>query len=319
MNYYSIAFLVALPIIIVVILVLSIKIVPQSEEWMLEHFGKFSRILKPGLHILNPIADRVSFKISMREHVLDVPHQDVISKDNAMVTVDGVAFYHVFDSKKAAYMVSDKRLAMAQLIITNIRTVLGEMDLNSMLFNRDIINNKLLAVVDEATDPWGIKVNRVEIKDIHPPADLQEAMSSQLKADRRKIATILEAEGDREAAILRANGKKMSAILEAEGKQEATILEAKAQKERAFLEAEARERRALAESKAIEEVSSSIGTGKGKAAQYFLYEKYIEAMKSLGTSENSKTILFPFAANNLLSSTGVMASFAKDLLQDSTK
>lgn len=309
-------FIVAL---ILLLLISSIKIVPQAQEWMLEYFGRFSRTLQPGVHIIVPFIHQIGFKISMREQVLDIPPQAVITKDNAILTVDGVVFYRVFDSKKAAYMIDNLRFAITQLIMTNIRTVLGEMELDSTLSNRETINSKLLSVVDLATDPWGIKVIRVEIKDIQPPADLQEAMSRQMKAEREKRALILEAEGEREAAILKANGQKESAILAAQGAKEAVILEAKANKERAFLRAEARERQGQAEANAIESVSQSMTQGKDPAAQYFLSQKYIESLRDIASSENSKTVLMPMETSKVISSLGSMVELGKEMIQEKTK
>ena len=293
-----------------------VKIVPQAQEWMLERFGRFSQTLQPGVHFIIPFVDRVGYKISMREQVLDIPPQAVITKDNAIVTVDGVVFYRVFDSKKSAYMIENLRFAITQLIMTNIRTVLGELELDSTLSNRETINNKLLSVVDLATDPWGIKVIRVEIKDIQPPADLQEAMSRQMKAEREKRAIVLEAEGEREAAILRANGEKESAIMEAEGEREAVVLAAKADKESAFLAAEARERQAQAEAHAIASVSQTITKGKDTAAQYFLSQKYIESLRDMASSSNSKTVFMPIEATKVVSSLGSLAELGKEMLKD---
>lgn len=297
----------------------TVKIVPQAEEWMLEYFGRFSRTLQPGVHIIIPFIHKIGFKISMREQVLDIPPQAVITKDNAILTVDGVVFYRVFDSKKAAYMIDNLRFAITQLIMTNIRTVLGEMELDSTLSNRETINSKLLSVVDLATDPWGIKVIRVEIKDIHPPSDLQEAMSRQMKAEREKRALILEAEGEREAAILKANGQKESAILEAQGVKEAVILKAKADKESAFLAAEAREREAQAEANAIQSVSNSITKGKDNAAQYFLSQKYIESLRDMASADNSKTVFMPMEASKVVSSLGSLVALGKDMLKDKSE
>lgn len=311
------------PIVISLIVVtffrLTVKIVPQSEEWMLERFGRFSRILGPGIHIVIPYVERVGFKVNMREQVLDIPPQAVITKDNAMVTVDGVVFYRVFDSKKAAYMIENLRIAITQLIMTNIRTVLGEMELDSTLSNRDTINNKLLSVVDLATDPWGIEVKRVEIKDIQPPVDIQESMSRQMKAVREKRATIHEAEGYQKSAILRANGEREGAILKAQGEKEAIILQAAADKERAFLEAEARERRAEAEAKAIRMVTEAIGNGKGNATQYFLSQKYIESLRDMASSENSKTIFMPIEASKVVSSLGSLVELGKEMIKKENK
>jgi regulator of protease activity HflC (stomatin/prohibitin superfamily) len=295
---------------------LVIKIVPQAQAWMLQRFGRFSRILEPGIHFIIPFIDQVGFKINMREQVLDIPPQAVITKDNAILTVDGVVFYRVLDSKKAAYSIDNLRFAITQLIMTNIRTVLGEMELDSTLSNRETINSKLLSVVDLATDPWGIKVIRVEIKDIQPPADLQEAMSRQMKAERDKRAVILEAEGEKEAAILKANGQKQSAIMEAEGEKEAIILEATANKESAFLAADAREREAQAEANAIASVSQAITEGKDNAAQYFLSQKYIESLRDMASSENSKTVFMPMEVSKVVSSLGSLAELGKAVLKD---
>ena len=312
---------VVLFIFVITSLSLAIKIVPQSEQWMLERFGRFSRILEPGIHFVIPYVDKIGFRISMREQVLDIPPQAVITKHNAMVTVDGVVFYKVFDSHKAAYMIHNLRFAITQLIMTNIRTVLGEMELDSTLSNRDTINGKLLATIDLATDPWGIQVKRVEIKDIQPPADIQQAMSRQMKAVREKRSTVTEAEGYRESAILRANGERESAILEAQGEKEATILQAKAARERAFLEAEARERKAAAEAEAIRLVAEAMekSKSKGKASRYFLSQKYIESLREMATSENSKTVFMPIEATKVVSSLGSLAELGKELIKEETK
>ena len=297
---------------------LGVKIVPQGQEWTLERFGRFQRVLPPGLHLITPLLENIGAKISLREQVLDIPAQDVISQDNAMVRVDGVVFFRVFDSQKAAYKVEKLKYSIVQLTMTSIRTVMGELKLDGMLSNRDIINRKLLKVIDEATDDWGVKVMRVEIKDIHPPRDLQEAMSRQMKAERERRALVLEAEGIREAMVLKSNGKKESAILEAEGEQKATILQAQAAKECAFLKAEARERAAEVESTAISVVAAAIEKKGAHASKYFLTKAYIKALDKMGSAENSKTIFMPIEASQLVSSLGTMLVGAKDIAQKPT-
>lgn len=314
--FYIVGFLL---LVFVMLLLGSIKIVPQAEEWMLEYFGRFYRVLGPGVHFFLPLIYRVSFKMNLREKVLDIPPQHVISKDNAIVTVDGVAFYRIFDSKRAAYQVENLTIAMTQLIMTNIRTVLGEMELDEMLSNREVLNKKLLAVIDEATDPWGIKVIRVEIKDIIPEKGIAMAMSAQTKAERIKRAAVLEAQGKREAAILQANGQKDSAILHAQGDQEAKILAAQAEKERAFLIASARERAAEAEAKAIEMVSSALKKGDQEAAQFLLSQKYIQSLQELAGSENSKTVFMPFESAKVAGSLGMLTELVKQTMQPDSK
>lgn len=257
--------------------------------------------------------------MSLRERVLDVAPQDVISKDNAMVKVDGVIFYRVFDSKKACYQVGQLRFAIAQLVMTNIRALMGKMQLDEMLSNRGGLNGKLLEIVDKATDPWGIQVTRVEIKDIRPPKDLQNAMSRQMKAERERRAIMLEAEGQREAAIKQAEGEKESAIRVAEGQQQAVVLTAQALRQKAFLEAEALERTGEAKAKALATVAKALSSGTGKAANYFLSEQYIKSLGDLASSNSSKTVFMPFEASKLLSSVGSLGALAKDLLGDSKK
>ena len=249
---------------------MSVKSVPQGMEYTVERFGKYTNTLTPGLNIIVPIIDRIGRKLNMMEQVLDVPSQEVITKDNAMVRVDGVVFYQVMDAAKAAYEVNYLDMATINLVMTNIRTVMGSMDLDELLSRRDEINARLLTVVDEATSPWGIKVTRIEIKDIAPPKDLVDSMARQMKAEREKRAQILEAEGLRQAEILKAEGLKQSAILEAEGEKEA-----------AFLAAEARERMAEAEAKATLLVSEAIAKGDVQAINYFVAQKYVEALKEL--------------------------------------
>ena len=295
--------IVALVVIIVAITVLAklIRIVPQGYEWTVEMFGKYTGTLSPGLHFLIPFVYSIGRKMNMMEQVLDVPSQDVITKDNAVVRVDGVVFYQVLDAAKAAYEVANLEMAALALIMTNIRTVLGSMDLDESLSQRDAINAKLLNVVDEATHPWGVKVNRIEIKDISPPRDLVDAMARQMKAEREKRANILDAEGFRQAAILKAEGEKQSAILSAEGKKEA-----------AFREAEARERLAEAEAKATTMVSQAIANGNVNALNYFVANNYVEALKEMAKSPNQKTLLLPMEATGILGSLAGIAELARD-------
>lgn len=298
----------ALPIIflvaIVVVAAKGLLTVPQGYQYTLERFGKFKRVMDPGLHVIVPFIEAVGRKINMMEQVLDVPRQEVITKDNAMVSIDAVVFYQVLDSAKAAYEVDNLRLAVINLTMTNIRTVVGAMDLDETLSKRDEINLRLLSVVDEATSPWGIKVTRIEIKDIQPPADLIESMARQMKAERDKRANVLEAEGFRQAAILKAEGEKTSVVLAAE-----------AQKEAAFREAEARERLAQAEARATAMVSQAIAAGDVQAINYFVAQKYIEALKEFANSPNQKVFFMPVEASGILAALGGVAELAKDAMQ----
>jgi len=297
-----------LPIIIVVaIVIVAIKAmvtVPQGYEFTLEKFGRYKRTMEPGLHFIMPFFEQVGRKINMMEQVLDVQRQEVISKDNAMLGVDAVVFYQVLDAAKAAYEVDNLRLAVINLTMTNIRTVVGAMDLDETLSKRDEINHRLLRVVDEATSPWGIKVTRIEIKDIQPPQDLIDSMARQMKAERDKRANILEAEGFRQAAILKAEGEKQSVVLSAEGRKEA-----------AFRDAEARERSAEAEARATEMVSKAIAEGNTNALNYFVAQKYIESLKAFAESPNQKVFFMPVEATAVLSSLGGIAELAKDAMQ----
>jgi regulator of protease activity HflC (stomatin/prohibitin superfamily) len=286
-----------------VVLAKLVRVVPQGYEWTVERFGKYIRTLSPGLHFLIPVMYGIGRKMNMMEQVLDVPSQDVITKDNAVVRVDGVVFYQVLDAAKAAYEVANLQQAALALVMTNIRTVLGSMDLDESLSQRDAINAKLLKVVDEATHPWGVKVNRIEIKDIAPPRDLIDSMARQMKAEREKRANILEAEGFRQAAILKAEGEKQSVILAAEGEKEA-----------AFRAAEARERSAEAEAKATSMVSEAIANGNVNALNYFVANKYVEALKEMANSPNQKMLLLPMEATGILGSLAGIAELAKESL-----
>lgn len=292
----------------IIILFKTVRMVPQGYEWTVERFGKYTHTMTPGLHFLVPVVYGVGRKVNMMEQVLDVPSQDVITKDNAVVKVDGVVFFQVLDAAKAAYEVSNLEIATIALVQTNIRTVIGSMDLDESLSNRETINAQLLNVVDQATNPWGIKVTRIEIRDIAPPRDLVDAMARQMKAERERRAVILEAEGHRSSEILRAEGDKQAAILQAEGQREA-----------AFREAEARERLAEAEAKATEMVSNAIAQGDVQAINYFVAQKYVEAFKELATAPNQKFVLMPMEASGIVGSLGGIAELARSALGDSKK
>lgn len=284
-----------------VLLFMGVKSVQQGMEWTIERFGRYTHTLKPGLNIIIPFVDRVGNKISMRETVFNVPSQDVITKDNAMVRVDGVVFYQVVDAARAAYEVSDVHSAVTNLTVTNIRTVMGAMDLDELLSNRERINASLLRVVDEATRAWGIKMMRIEIKDITPPKDLIDSMARQMKAERDKRALILEAEGSRQAAILEAEGEKQARILEAEGNKEAE-----------FRTAEARERLAQAEAAATQIVSQAIHNGSAQALNYFVAQKYVDALQALASAPNQKVLLMPLEASGVIGAISGIAEITKD-------
>ena len=278
-----------------------VKIVPQGFEYTVENFGKYTRTLSPGLHFLIPVMERVGHQVNMKEQVIEIPSQDVITKDNAMVRVDGDAFFQVINAAKSAYEVENLENATVNLTLTNIRTVMGSMDLDELLSNRDRINAKLLQVVDAATEAWGIKVTRIEIKDIAPPRDLVDSMGRQMKAEREKRAQILESEGLRQAAILKAEGAKAAVVLEAEGRREA-----------AFKDAEARERGAEAEAKATQMVSDAISNGNVQAINYFVANNYVKALEKIASAPNQKVIMMPLEASAMIGSLGGLAQIATE-------
>ncbi|MFK8035091.1 MAG: SPFH domain-containing protein [Hyphomicrobiales bacterium] len=294
-------FVLVLVFLLVVTLFFTLKQVPQGYNYTIERFGRYTRTLKPGLNVLVPFIDRVGAKLNMMEQVLDVPSQEVITKDNASITADGVTFYQVLDAAQAAYEVSGLKNAILNLTMTNIRTVMGSMDLDQLLSNRDEINARLLSVVDQAVSPWGLKITRIEIKDINPPRDLVEAMGRQMKAEREKRASILEAEGMRQSAILRAEGEKQSQILEAEGRREA-----------AYRDSEAREREAEAEAKATSVVSEAIAAGDIQAINYFVANKYVEALQAVASAPNQKVLMLPVEAASVIGSIGGVAEIARE-------
>jgi regulator of protease activity HflC (stomatin/prohibitin superfamily) len=298
----------AIAVLALLFVMMSVKIVRQGYRFTIEHFGRFTRVAEPGFNFVPPFFYRVGRRINMMEQVLDIPGQEIITKDNAMIAVDGVVFFQVLDAAKAAYEVSDLYMALMALSTTNLRTVMGSMDLDETLSRRDEINARLLSVVDQATEPWGVKITRVEVRDIRPPSNIVEAMARQMKAEREKRAVILEAEGQRQSEILRAEGQKQAQILEAEGNRE-----------RVYREAEARERAAQAEAAATKVVSDAIEGGSTQAINYFIAQKYVEALGKFATSPNAKTILFPVEATQLIGTLGGIGELARDVLGETKK
>ena len=294
-------FLLVLVLLIIGVIFAGVKTVPQGYQYTVERFRRYTRTLPPGLNLIVPFIDRIGNKVTVMEQVLDVPTQEVITKDNATVSVDGVAFFQVFDAARASYEVAQLDMAILALTMTNIRTVMGSMDLDQLLSHRDTINERLLHVVDAAAAPWGVKINRIEIKDIVPPADLVNAMGRQMKAEREKRAAILEAEGLRQSEILKAEGQKQSQILEAEGRREA-----------AFRDAEARERLAEADAKATQMLSAAVATGDPAALNYYIAEKYVKAFETLGAAPNQKVVLMPYEGTALLGSLAGIGEIAKN-------
>ncbi|KAB7741144.1 SPFH/Band 7/PHB domain protein [Parvibaculum sedimenti] len=294
-------FVLVILVLAIIFIAKAVKVVPQGYVYTVERFGRYTHSLMPGLGVITPFIDRIGAKVNIMEQVLDVPSQEIITRDNAMVTVDGVVFYQVLDAAKASYEVSNLKVAILNLIMTNIRTVMGSMDMDELLSQRDSINARLLTVVDEATHPWGLKVTRIEIKDIAPPRDIVDSMARQMKAERDKRASILEAEGKRQAAILAAEGQKQATILEAEGRREA-----------AYRDAEARERAAEAEAKATQVVSDAIAGGNVQALNYFVATKYVDALKAVASAPNQKLVLMPLEAASVIGAIGGIGELARD-------
>ncbi|MEZ5538364.1 MAG: SPFH domain-containing protein [Pseudomonadales bacterium] len=278
----------------------GVRFVPQGFQWTVERFGRYTQTLNPGLNFIIPFIDRIGQQVSVMEQVLDIPPQEVISADNAMVRIDAICFYQVINAAQASYEVADLQNAVRNLTMTNIRTVLGALELDEMLSKRDEINERLLRIVDQATNPWGLKVTRIEIKDITPPRDLVDAMANQMKAEREKRAAILEAEGRKQAEILEADGLKQAQILKAEGDRQA-----------AFLQAEAREREAEAEAKATHMVSQAIAKGDIQAVNYFVAQKYVEALGKIASANNSKVVLMPLEASQIIGAVGGIGELVK--------
>ena len=304
----STTFVIAILVLAVVLVLIGVKAVAQGMELTVERFGRYTRSLRPGLHFIVPIVDRIGARMNMMESVLDVPEQEVITKDNAMVTADGVVFYQVLESGKAAYEVTNLEYAMLNLALTNLRTVMGSMDLDELLSQRDKINARLLAVIDDATNAWGVKVTRVEIKNIAPPRDIVDAMGRQMKAEREKRANILDAEGFRQAAILKAEGEKQAVILAAEGRRES-----------AYRDAEAREREAEAEAKATQVVSEAIAKGDIQAINYFVAQKYVNTLGEFANSPNQKILFMPLEASSVIGAIGGISEIVREALGKDAK
>lgn len=294
--------LIVLAILVVVTIIAGVKTVSQGQQWTVERFGRYTRTLTPGIHLIVPYVEQIGHRMSVMEIVLEIPEQEVITKDNATVTADGIVFYQILDVVKAAYEVQNLTIALSTLAMTNVRAVIGAMDLDEALSQRDQINRRLLSVIDQATSPWGVKVTRIELRNIQPPQNLLDAMGKQMTAERSKRAEILAAEGEKQAAILRAEGQKQAAVLEAEGRRDA-----------AQRDAEARERLADAEAKATKVVSDAISGGNIAAINYFVAQKYIEAFGKLADSPNQKMIMMPFEATGVVSSLAGIAELAKDI------
>ncbi|MDP6786510.1 MAG: SPFH domain-containing protein [Rhodospirillales bacterium] len=301
-------FVIAILVLAVVLVLMGVKAVPQGMELTVERFGRYTRSLHPGLHFIVPIIDRIGARMNMMESVLDVPEQEVITKDNAMVTADGVVFYQVLESGKAAYEVTNLEYAMLNLALTNLRTVMGSMDLDELLSQRDQINARLLMVIDDATNAWGVKVTRVEIKNIAPPRDIVDAMGRQMKAEREKRANILEAEGLRQSEILKAEGEKQSVILAAEGRRES-----------AYRDAEAREREVQAEARATQVVSEAIAKGNVQAVNYFVAQKYVDALGQFANSSNQKILFMPLEASSVIGAVGGIGEIVREALGKDAK